>query len=344
MKLLTIAIPTYNRSEYLKACLDSLSVNLSKFSEQQLMQIEIIITDNNSTDNTNDIVMDYISLNPSIDIIYHKHTKNFGMVGNWNSFIKFSSGKYIIWFPDDDILDNNGHLTKAFEIISNYGDVQFVFGHHFRGYSEKNKLEIKNLSEYRYVMPEIVDNSFIIKHFWRGFYPHYAVFNRQDILDVGGFPESVALDMELIFKLMIKNPNKKSYYTQEAGAIWRLHSQSESEMFPKDKSKNITFIESMQRVYEFAEINNYKDFSLLKENLIIMCLDYILNLSKIDRSNLFLLNYAAKKVTFDSHIKYDFYKYIGKKAINKILKVLKLQKNLKFEKQNNNIVINFEVA
>jgi abequosyltransferase len=53
--LISICIPTYNRKKYLKQCLDSI-VNQDCFTENQ---IEIIISDNDSNDNTEKLVKEY---------------------------------------------------------------------------------------------------------------------------------------------------------------------------------------------------------------------------------------------------------------------------------------------
>ncbi|MEI6774123.1 MAG: glycosyltransferase family 2 protein [bacterium] len=53
--LLSICIPTYNRQEYLKQCLDSI-VNQKGFDTEK---IEIVISDNASPDKTNLLVKEY---------------------------------------------------------------------------------------------------------------------------------------------------------------------------------------------------------------------------------------------------------------------------------------------
>ncbi len=103
MNSLSIAIPTYNRAEKLKNTLNNL---ISQIKENNLMsEIEIIISDNNSEDNTRGVVEDFQKKNPEISIKYNKNDKNYG----WENF-KIASMKaknnYVWICSDDDILDS----------------------------------------------------------------------------------------------------------------------------------------------------------------------------------------------------------------------------------------------
>ena len=72
--LLSICIPTYNRSNYLKICLNSImsQVDIN-------LPIEIIVSDNCSTDNSLEIIDEYIN-NPLFRLI--KQEKNLGPIIN----------------------------------------------------------------------------------------------------------------------------------------------------------------------------------------------------------------------------------------------------------------------
>lgn len=66
--LLSICIPTYNRAEYLEKSLDSL-VNQENFS-----QIEVVISDNASTDTTSEVCRKFTEQYPNI--FYHRNEEN----------------------------------------------------------------------------------------------------------------------------------------------------------------------------------------------------------------------------------------------------------------------------
>lgn len=327
VKLLSLCVPTYNRVGLLHICLDSIILNLKKFSSDQLANIELVITDNCSDDGTQEYILEFIKQHSELDVRYLRHDKNLGMSGNWNSFLHFAEGKYIVWYPDDDILPDNDHLIKAYKILTEHDDIQMVFGHQIRGYCDTDSPEIKTSKEDKYNLPEVVSNKFIIANFWNGFYPNYAVFNRLDILSVGGFPPSVALDMEMIFRLMIKFPEKVNYYTGEPGAIWRLHSSSESEVFFYNEEKKRSFIDSMQKVYLYAMENLYPDIEYIRKHLQRMLFDYIFILIKRDRKNLSMLSYTSSGQSFTAMPYISFGVYIWKRAFNKLMKIFGIYKD-----------------
>ena len=93
--LITIGIPTYNRADsYLKQAIQSAVA-------QTYRNIEIIVSDNCSTDNTEALVR---SFNDS-RIRYFKQSKNIGMLNNSNFCLDEAKGAYFMQLHDDDLID-----------------------------------------------------------------------------------------------------------------------------------------------------------------------------------------------------------------------------------------------
>jgi len=108
-KLLSIAIPTYNRAKYLDECLSYLVPQIRKRENE----IEIIICDNTSTDNTSEIIDKYRKI---INVLtYIINEKNLGYVGNQIRCLESASGKYISILCDDDIF-RDGLIDKIIEV------------------------------------------------------------------------------------------------------------------------------------------------------------------------------------------------------------------------------------
>lgn len=97
-KILTIAIPTYNRASYLDLCLE----NICKQTNKYIDIIELIVSDNCSDDNTSEVVKKYIDLGNNI--VYLKNDENIGPDGNFLQCFNLSKGKYLHIFGDDDVL------------------------------------------------------------------------------------------------------------------------------------------------------------------------------------------------------------------------------------------------
>jgi glycosyltransferase involved in cell wall biosynthesis len=96
---ISVIVPVYNTSKYLRTCLDSI-IN------QTLSNIEIIIINDCSPDPLDhDICTDYGKIDQRIT--YIKHKTNLGLGGARNSGLNIASGDYI-WFVDsDDFIDLN---------------------------------------------------------------------------------------------------------------------------------------------------------------------------------------------------------------------------------------------
>lgn len=109
-KKLTIAIPTYNRANYLEILLNSILIQYKEVKEF----LELIISDNASTDNTREVVDKYLLL--GLEIQYFCQTENLGPDRNIaNCFIK-ARGEYVWIVGDDDQLLPSS-LNKIFNIL-----------------------------------------------------------------------------------------------------------------------------------------------------------------------------------------------------------------------------------
>lgn len=97
-KLLAICIPTFNRASYLDLCLSQICKQLIGFEDE----IEIIISDNCSNDNTEQVIFKYATKYKLIK--YFKQVENIGADRNIVTVVEKSSADYFWVFGDDDIL------------------------------------------------------------------------------------------------------------------------------------------------------------------------------------------------------------------------------------------------
>ncbi len=93
----TIGIPTYNRANgYFRQALES-ALN------QTYQNLEIIIADNCSTDNTESYVNSILDSR----IKYYRHTKNISPNDNFNFCLNKATGVYFLLLHDDDVIDSD---------------------------------------------------------------------------------------------------------------------------------------------------------------------------------------------------------------------------------------------
>lgn len=96
--LISIGLPVFNGEKYLVQALDSLLT-------QSWTDFELIISDNGSTDATQDICLEYASQDTRI--IYHRNETNRGSVWNFNNVFRLSKGVYFMWAAHDDWWDKD---------------------------------------------------------------------------------------------------------------------------------------------------------------------------------------------------------------------------------------------
>lgn len=110
--ILTIAIPTYNRANYLNRCLFYITSQINLHD----CLFELVVSDNNSSDETSEVVKKYIDL--GYDIKYIKNSQNLGPDINIDNCYNIATGKYVLALGDDDILVSNS-LYKLIDLLKN---------------------------------------------------------------------------------------------------------------------------------------------------------------------------------------------------------------------------------
>jgi abequosyltransferase len=95
--ILSITIPTYNRAFWLKLCLEQLLPQIKAYPDE----IELIISDNCSPDNTEDVVKSF--LNSGFKFQYVRNSTNIGSDANIAQCFNLARGRYVLILGDDDL-------------------------------------------------------------------------------------------------------------------------------------------------------------------------------------------------------------------------------------------------
>ncbi len=106
--LVSVCIPAYNNAGYIKDTIESIL-------GQTYQNIELIIVDDNSKDDTLKIVQ---SIEDKRVKVYH-NDENLGMVGNWNKCLSLATGDYIKLICADDMVDQNAIEIEAKAMMEN---------------------------------------------------------------------------------------------------------------------------------------------------------------------------------------------------------------------------------
>lgn len=114
-ELVSVCLPVYNGERTIKETLDSII-------EQTYDNIEIIVVDNCSTDNTVEIVKSI----QCDKIRLYCNDANLGMAGNWNKCLEYVKGKYIQFVCADDLLLPES-VEKKVKMIRKDSNISMVF-------------------------------------------------------------------------------------------------------------------------------------------------------------------------------------------------------------------------
>lgn len=90
--LVSVIMPAYNCEKYITKALDS--------AIQQDVSLEIIVINDCSKDNTEDIILQYTEKHP--EVRYFKNESNLGASGSRNLAIQLARGKYVAFLDSDD--------------------------------------------------------------------------------------------------------------------------------------------------------------------------------------------------------------------------------------------------
>src|SRR5215210_4761461 len=91
--LISIGMPVYNGEKYL-------SLAIASIIEQDYQNIELIISDNASTDKTPEICKAYQQTDPRIK--YYRNQENLGTAKNFKLVFELSKSDYFMWAAHDD--------------------------------------------------------------------------------------------------------------------------------------------------------------------------------------------------------------------------------------------------
>ncbi|WP_026082574.1 glycosyltransferase family 2 protein [Mastigocladopsis repens] len=143
-KLLTIAIPTYNRAELLDKQLAWLAQAIKGFESD----CEIFVSDNCSTDNTQEVIRKWQTTLSHITFKSNKNIENIGVMRNIIHCLKSAKTKYVWTIGDDDPIENRA-IPYVIAKLKKHEDLSLLF----LNFSGRNKITGEPVHP-----PTIVDN------------------------------------------------------------------------------------------------------------------------------------------------------------------------------------------
>jgi glycosyltransferase involved in cell wall biosynthesis len=228
---LSVIIPTFNHGQYLMRAIDSVL-------GQTYKNLEIIVVDDGSTDNTKDQARAYDGL---ITYIYQP---NKGLADARNTGIKASLGEFIAFLDADDwFLKDNLQIKMSFleshrDAAWVYSDWQYVDeeGNYLKRGAEKFKYAAKKLNGY--IFQELVHNRNFIS-------PCTVVVKKTVLEDVNYFDPNVICqeDLDLWLRISLKYP---AHYMDKVLVYVTVHPKSLSTDFTKWVNGNAVIADKLK--------------------------------------------------------------------------------------------------
>ncbi|TAE61159.1 MAG: glycosyltransferase family 2 protein [Nostocales cyanobacterium] len=138
-KLLTIAIPTYNRASLLDKQLAWLAKSIQGYESE----CEIIISDNCSQDHTQEIIKKWQAIFSNTVFINNRNLENIGLMPNITFCLGAATGKYVWTVGDDDPIEEKT-LSYVINKINSHPSLTLMFLNCTGRDKRNNKIVVKN--------------------------------------------------------------------------------------------------------------------------------------------------------------------------------------------------------
>lgn len=120
---ITVGIPTFNGSEHISQAIESV---LSNVTGDLRGRVQLLVSDNCSSDPTPAIVSPYVARDPDT-VFYKRNEENLGFDGNVQSIFEAACGEYVHILGDDDVLAP-GALKRVMRVLDGDADLSVVLG------------------------------------------------------------------------------------------------------------------------------------------------------------------------------------------------------------------------
>ena len=244
-ELISVVIPVYNNERYFEKCISSV-IN------QTYKNIEIIIINDCSKDNVENIILKYKNIDNRI--IYEKNSKNMGVGYSRNRGIDISKGKYIYFLDSDDYIEYNTLelLYKTIKPTDSYSCMTCAYKE-LDGVINKATRSIEELELLKSPSVDI------------------RLFNKSELLksNIRFSNLRIGEDLEFVFKVLLFNNNVS--YINEPLYTYVMHKDSSINSY---NDNQLDTLKAMDSITLYAkEIGKYEDN---KDKIEYVSVDHIL--------------------------------------------------------------------
>lgn len=215
--LISIIVITYNSSKYVLETLESIYL-------QTYVEIELIVSDDCSIDNSLTICQDWVSQHKHrfVNSIVVSTHNNKGICHNYNNALKYATGEYIKYIAGDDILKE-----QCIErLVANIKPNTFLY---FSG-ADRIMENGKKQCEYYENIPNVGYSSqfkIMLRYHPMVFGPCIFV-HRAKLVELHGFDEQYPMSEDYPIMMKFLSNGYSVFFVNESLVKWRMHEDSVS--------------------------------------------------------------------------------------------------------------------
>lgn len=262
-KKVSVIIPTYNRAKFIPNAIKSVI-------DQKYDNIEIIIVDDGSNDNTEEVVNSFQKNYSNIFYCHNERSK--GPSGARNTGIIKSSGEYIAFLDSDDVW-LNGQLKKRLDILNKYPEIDVIFGNFicvdffsgneiFNFFDQKKILHTLSSIKISKGIKILNDNLFM-GLIQENFFHLGSTIVRKSKLDNILMDESIMFSEDRDFGIKLYKANATFAFCEDPVFILYKH---DSNLYNTENRDNIKQIES--HLYLFKKYFKIYDLSIAEQRIL----------------------------------------------------------------------------
>jgi len=256
---ISIIVPVYNSAKYLKRCINSL-IN------QTLKEIEIILINDGSTDDSENIIKSYND--PRIVLISQK---NQGQSVARNTGLKYAQGEYIGFVDSDDWIDlnfyeklyQNANQENADIAVANIVRLHKTNRKYYLKYDKK---VITQNADEKFRLCDVPDRCYV----WNKIYKANKLKEKELKFKEGIFFEDVIFTPEALFHLekLVTVPDTNYFYWRRPGSTVTLntckakndykYAEKTMKKFLEEHNIDVSFQKTIAKKYSFCGITIFK--------------------------------------------------------------------------------------
>jgi len=296
---LSVVMITYKHGNLIEEAINSILIQETNFN------FELIISDDNSPDDTNEIVEKIIKSHNKGDFIkYKKHSQNKGMMPNFIWALNQAKGEYIAICEGDDYWTDPQKLQKQVDFLETNNSFVLSFHNVWNLYSDGSKKEFYNYKNLDFKSSDLWDNWIIptASVVFRN------VLNFNELEKVSGTHGDLAL-------FLLLGEYGQYHCINEIMGVYRIHDLGVTQVSFKTINHRIQHLEQLDKINEY--FNRKYD-----KKIRIRSVSYCLSISYLESKNLekkIALNYVIRSFKY-SFIKSLTSKYFYATILNIFLK------------------------